>query len=59
MGVIENKRNGGDNKEYLISLGLQIRRKQVFIRSKTNKKQESIYRKSLISKSHHENKDTL
>lgn len=27
MGVIENKRNGGDNKEYLISLGLEIRRK--------------------------------
>jgi hypothetical protein len=52
LGVIENKRVSGDNKEYLISLGLEIRRKEVFIRSKSNKKQDSISRRSFLGKVH-------
>lgn len=50
MGVIENKRVGADNKEFLVSLGLEIRRKEVFIRSKSNKKQEAINRRSFLEK---------
>lgn len=34
MGVIEHRKIGGESKECLVNIGLELKKKQVFIREK-------------------------
>lgn len=48
MGVIENRKTGGENREVLVSLGLELRRKEIFVRGRGRRGDSSLSRPSAL-----------